>query len=162
MNQYLNNNSSVSLLPKKNYFKNKKYLAEKEGIKCKSKLKNKPLIACIDDSRSVQLFVTKTLCLSGYRVLNIINPAAQLLELFNNKPNLILMDINMPELNGYQLCKILQKNRLTKDIPIVMLTGKKGMIPRIKAKFYRIKSYITKPCSAQDLIDTVAKEIDKG
>lgn len=119
--------------------------------------KVKPLIACVDDSKTVQYFVKKTLESSGYRVLTILDPTKQFSDLFKRKPLLILMDIDMPDINGHQLCTILQRSRATKNIPIIMLTGKKGMIPRIRAQFNQVKDYLTKPCQPELLVSSIQK-----
>lgn len=119
----------------------------------------KPVIACIDDSRTVQRLVRAILSRADYRVLSITKPTEQLLELFNHKPSLILMDINMPDISGYELCQIIRSSRSTKDIPIVLLTGAKGMIPYLHAKFHPNTSYLRKPCTAPSLIETVKKSL---
>ncbi|MGF1486451.1 MAG: response regulator, partial [Prochloraceae cyanobacterium] len=100
-------------------------------------------MACVDDSRTVQFFVKKTLESSGYRVLSILDPTKQFSDLFKQKPLLILMDIDMPDINGHQFCKILQRSRATKNIPIIMLTGKKGVVSRVQAQFNQVKDYLT-------------------
>jgi len=120
-----------------------------------------PTIACIDDSKTVQFFVQSILCPFGYQVLSITQPRQQLLELFNHQPHLILMDINLRDLNGYQLCQILHNSPITKHIPIVMFTSETGIVPRIRAKFHSAISYLNKSCSPQDLIDTIEMAIAK-
>ena len=69
------------------------------------------------------------------------------------------MDINMPELNGYDLCSLLRKSERFKDIPIVMLTGRDGMIDRVRAKLVGATDYLTKPCDPNKLI-TLAKALE--
>ena len=65
------------------------------------------------------------------------------------------MDINMPQINGYELCKMLQKSRKLREIPIVMLTGRDGIVDRLRAKMLGIEYYLTKPCQPQELIKVV-------
>ena len=110
------------------------------------------LVVCIDDSKTVQKQVRMTLEAGGYQVLSILDPTLALKKLSQHKPAVIFMDINMPNLNGYDLCSILRKSERFKDIPIVMLTGRDGMIDRVRAKIVGATDYLTKPCDPNKLI----------
>lgn len=115
----------------------------------------KPIIACIDDSKVVQLKLKAILEKVGYKMLNITEPVLSLMTLNEHKPALILMDINMPEYNGYQLCKLINRSRKLKDVPIVMLTSRTGAIDKIRSKMVGAVSYLTKPFEAEELINLV-------
>ena len=119
------------------------------------------LIVCIDDSKTVQKQVKMTLMAAGYEVLGILDPTLALKELSQTKPSVIFMDINMPNINGYDLCALLRKSQKFKDIPIVMLTGRDGMIDRVRAKIAGANDYLTKPCDPNKLI-TMAKILEKS
>lgn len=118
------------------------------------------LIACIDDSQTVQRQVKMTLEMAQYQVLSITDPATSLTTLARNKPALILMDINMPEIDGYELCRMLRQSRHLKDIPIVMFTGRDGIIDRVRAQLAGAVDYITKPVEADILIAKVRELIE--
>ncbi len=117
------------------------------------------LVACIDDSKAVQKQVKMTLEAGGYQVLSILDPTLALKQLSQHQPVVIFMDINMPNLNGYDLCSLLRKSERFKDIPIVMLTGRDGMIDRVRAKLVGATDYLTKPCDPNKLI-TLAKTLE--
>lgn len=117
------------------------------------------LVACIDDSKAVQKQVKMTLEAGGYQVLGILDPTLALKQLSQHQPVVIFMDINMPNLNGYDLCSLLRKSERFKDIPIVMLTGRDGMIDRVRAKLVGATDYLTKPCDPNKLI-TLAKTLE--
>lgn len=119
------------------------------------------LIVCIDDSKTVQKQVKLTLEAGGYQVLGILDPTEALKELSHHQPAVIFLDINMPELNGYDLCSLLRKSHKFKDIPIVMLTGRDGMIDRVRAKIVGATDYLTKPCDPNKLI-TLARILEKS
>ncbi len=119
----------------------------------------KETIICIDDSVTVQRNVKLILESAGYRVLGLTNPLQALSSLAKEKPSLILMDISMPNLDGYELCRLLRQSALLKDMPIVMLTGRDGFIDKVRAKVAGSTDYITKPFDAQTLMETVAKHI---
>jgi twitching motility two-component system response regulator PilG len=113
------------------------------------------LIACIDDSHTVQRQVKMVLEMSGFEVLGITDPSICLTALARQKPALILMDITMPEIDGYELCKMLRQSRHMRNIPIVMFTGKDGLIDRMRAQLVGANDYITKPVNAEKLIAKV-------
>ena len=116
-----------------------------------------PVVACIDDSETIQLQVKKTLEAFGYKVVNITEPSSTITKLARQKPAVILMDINMPGIDGYELCLMLQRSRKLKNVPVVMLTGQEGNGSRIKAKFVGATDYLTKPFEPQKLVSTVQR-----
>ena len=117
---------------------------------------NRPIVACIDDSPSIQRVVKFTLESSGYRVISIKESLKALTSLLNPKPDLILMDINMPDIDGYQLCSLCRKSSTLNNIPIVMLTGRDGILDRVKAKMVGAVGYISKPFLPQELVKIVS------
>ena len=126
-----------------------------------SKNTSSNLIVCIDDSKTVQKQVKMTLQAAGYEVLGILDPALALKNLSQHQPSVIFMDINMPNINGYDLCALLRKSQKFKEIPIVMLTGRDGMIDRVRAKIAGANDYLTKPCDPNKLI-AMAKILEKS
>ena len=160
-NQKINNKNTN--YPSKGQFERKKRqvkIASEKKKKIsnnedKNNQKNLPLIACIDDSKTVQTQVKMTLQPAGYRVINIIDATNALRELSRNMPVLILMDINMPDINGYDLCSMLKRSQKFQDVPVIMLTGRDGIIDRMRAKIVGADKYLTKPFEPQELIDIV-------
>lgn len=116
---------------------------------------NRPIIACIDDSKSVQKTVKMTLEMSGFKVINISEPAIAMTMFVTEKPHLILMDVNMPSIDGYKLSSMLRQSTLLRDIPIVMLTGRDGIIDRARAKMVGAVNFISKPFMPQELVNIV-------
>ncbi|NJL51468.1 MAG: response regulator [Hydrococcus sp. SU_1_0] len=102
-----------------------------------------------------------TLEAGGYQVLSILDPTLALKQLSQQLPAVIFLDINMPNMNGYDLCSLLRKSERFKDIPIVMLTGRDGMIDRVRAKIVGATDYLTKPCDPNKLI-TLTKVLEKS
>jgi twitching motility two-component system response regulator PilG len=116
-----------------------------------------PLIACIDDSHTVQRQVKMVLEMSGFQVLGITDPTSCLTSLVRQKPALILMDITMPEIDGYELCTMLRQSRHMRNVPIVMFTGRDGLIDRMRAQLTGANDYIIKPVNADKLITKVQR-----
>lgn len=119
----------------------------------------KPLIACIDDSKATQRIVKMTLEASGLEVISVTDPAQALSTFVRKRPELILMDINMPEIDGYELCRMFSQSNLLKNIPVIMLTGRDGLLDRIRARMVGASDYIAKPFNPQDLIQLVQSYI---
>jgi twitching motility two-component system response regulator PilG len=116
-----------------------------------------PRVVCIDDSMTICRAVEYILHNDGYQVTAISNPIKALSLVFQLKPNLILCDIAMPELDGYELCAMLRKSSTFHRTPIVMLTGKDGYIDRVKARIVGATEYLTKPFGEKELLTTVEK-----
>ncbi|MFE4106380.1 response regulator [Almyronema epifaneia] len=121
-----------------------------------------PRIVCIDDGAAVRQTVEQILDSSGYEVTSISNPLKALSLLFQLNPDLILCDIAMPELEGYELCAMLRQSTAFRQTPIVMLTGKDGFIDRVKAGMSGATDYLTKPFGAHELLTLVEKYVGSG
>ncbi len=128
----------------------------------KSENNSKPIIACIDDSKTVHKQVNLTLEAVGYQVVNVTDPTLALKVLSQQQPILILMDINMPTMNGYDLCSMLRRSKKFSEIPIIMLTGRDGVIDRMRAKFVGSTDYLTKPFQPNALIQMVQKFVSSS
>jgi twitching motility two-component system response regulator PilG len=71
------------------------------------------------------------------------------------KPDLILLDVTMPKVNGYDLCKLLRNSASFKQTPIIMVTGNTGLIDRAKAKLSGSTDYLTKPFTQDGLLKMI-------
>ena len=119
-------------------------------------------IACIDDSKAVQRKVKLTMESAGYKVCGLTEPARAITALARHRPSLILLDITMPELNGYELCGLLRQSAMLKQVPIVMLTGRDGAIDRLRARMAGASDYITKPFNPQELLARVQQYVEQA
>ncbi|MCM1982664.1 response regulator [Lyngbya confervoides] len=117
----------------------------------------KPVIACVDDSRTIQQFVKLALEPSGYEVVSLLDPSEALQELVNHQPELILMDIEMPKIDGYELCKMVRQIESLRKTPVVMLTGREGLFDRVRAKMLGCSAYLTKPFNPAEMVALVQK-----
>ena len=119
------------------------------------KSQRRPIIACIDDSKTVQRQVQIILEIAGYQVLSITEPERALNTLVNYNPKVILIDINMPKLNGYELCRRLRQVKHLQHLPIVMLTVQEGLFDRLRAKLAGVASHLTKPFEPAQLLNEI-------
>lgn len=123
----------------------------------KTQASNQPVIACVDDSQTIQHFVKLALEPSGFDVISLLDPTEALQVLLVKQPNLILMDIEMPEIDGYELCKMVRQVEILRKTPVVMLTGREGLIDRVRAKMLGTSAYLTKPFNPQEMLSLVKK-----
>ncbi|VXD14979.1 response regulator [Planktothrix paucivesiculata] len=121
-----------------------------------------PRIVCIDDDLVIRETVEIILREQGYEATAIGNPLKALSLVFQLKPDLILCDIAMPELNGYEICAMLRNSTAFRQTPIIMLTGIDGFIDRLKARMVRATNYLTKPFGDAELLTLVETYIGPG
>lgn len=116
---------------------------------------SKYLIACIDDSQIILLNLKKILQPEGFGVLCINEPMTGFAQLIEHKPDLILLDLNMPNANGYSVCKFLRESPIFEKTPIIILTAQDRSIDRAKAKLVGASDFINKPPEPQALIQLI-------
>jgi twitching motility two-component system response regulator PilG len=120
----------------------------------------RPLVLVVDDSRTVQRMVLSTLEKELFRVQIAEDGLQALAKLNEETPSLILLDITMPRMDGYQVCKVITGNDAFKHIPVVMLSGKDGFFDKVRGRMVGAKDYITKPFEADALVKSVRKRIE--
>jgi len=116
-------------------------------------------IACIDDSPTVLNAINSFLDDKSFSVVMINDPVRALMQVVRIKPDLILLDVAMPNLDGYELCSLLRKHSLFKNTPIIMVTGNTGFLDRAKAKLVKASGYLTKPFNQSELLKMVFKHL---
>ncbi|WNZ21465.1 response regulator [Leptolyngbya sp. NK1-12] len=116
-------------------------------------------IACIDDSPTVLQAINSFLDDKSFSVVLISDPVKALMQIIRSKPDLILLDVTMPNLDGYELCSLLRKHPSFRGTPIIMVTGNTGFIDRAKARLVGASGYLTKPFTQSDLIKMVFKHL---
>lgn len=121
-----------------------------------------PCIACLDDAATVRHTVESILQRHGYQSVLLDHPVSALSRFFETKPDLILCDITMPDLDGYEICAMLRQSTLFRQIPIVMLTGRDGFIDRVRAQMVGATDYLAKPFGEDELVTIVEKYVGQG
>ena len=114
-------------------------------------------VVCIDDSPTVLREIQRFLQQELFEITMIDDSQKALMKIISIKPDLILLDASMPGLDGYQVCTMIRKSSLLKHIPVVMVTGNKGLLDRARAKMAGTTDYLTKPFSQKDLLQIVLR-----
>jgi twitching motility two-component system response regulator PilG len=116
-------------------------------------------IVCIDDSESMLNIIDNYLGSQDFQVTLIQDSMKALMKITSIRPDLILLDIGMPNVDGYQLCSLIRKSSILKDIPIVMVTGNKGLIDRARARLAGATDYLAKPFFQADLLRMIMRHL---
>jgi CheY-like chemotaxis protein len=119
-------------------------------------MKNRHKILVVDDDPNALLLMDAMLKPHGYDVV-LINDGRQAIQTAKKeKPDLILLDVMMPGLDGYTVLNIIKKEEAIKNIPVVMVSalGRDGN--KIVASIYGASAYVTKPIDRKVLLETIA------
>lgn len=117
-------------------------------------------VLIVDDSPTVCKLVTLTLERQGYTVIPASDGLEALAKINERLPDLILLDIMMPRMDGYQLCKTIKGNQETENIPVVMLSGKDGFLDKVRGRMVGSADHIDKPFEPEVLLQMVKKYLN--
>ena len=115
------------------------------------------LILCVDDSPQICRAMENILTSAGYRFTSVQDPLQALPTALRQKPNLIFLDLVMPVANGYEICAQLRQVSALKNTPVVILTGKDGIIDRVRAKVVDASGFLAKPVNADKILGIVQR-----
>lgn len=136
---------------------------KKNGMKGKDKDReenNLPLILIAEDNPEERKLLGNILRKESYRI-SIAENGRQTIEMvFNAPPDLILLDVLMPEMDGFEVCKKLKESPETHDIPIIFITGLIDEIKKIKGLQDGAVDYVTKPVNLSELLARIRNHVD--
>ncbi len=116
---------------------------------------NKVLV--VDDSAVARKVVKLALERNGYEIFEATNGLEALTRLNTQRPDLVLLDIIMPGMDGYKTLSLIKDSRELKHIPVIMLTSRDKLFDKIKGKMSGSDEYLTKPFDPDDLVTKVSK-----
>jgi signal transduction histidine kinase len=120
---------------------------------------NAPLVLVVEDNRTLLEGLRDLLQISGYRVMTAIDAKEALALLETRVPNLILSDIMMPEIDGYQFHAQIRRRPELVDVPFIFLTARGEEADIRKGKSIGVDEYITKPFDEEDLLIAVRSKL---
>ncbi|MCK5717314.1 MAG: response regulator [Thiomargarita sp.] len=109
-------------------------------------------ILLVDDSPTQLVILAKILSQQGYHIHSAKNGRVALQDILSTVPDLIFLDIQMPDMDGYEMCQILKSNEKTRKIPIIFITGLNKVCDKVKGFSLGGVDYITKPYQAEEVI----------
>lgn len=114
-------------------------------------------IIVIEDERETRDMFVEALIEEGFETMGAENGRVGIQKTQEHIPDLIICDVTMPGLNGYQVLSILRQNSTTAMIPFVFLTAKTDESQRYRAMQLGANDYLTKPCTVEKLLEAIAK-----
>ncbi len=118
-------------------------------------MKDEFSILIVDDSRMNRIVLCKSLSSEGYELLEAESADAALKILDYRKPELILLDVVMPEMSGFDLCRLLKQQKSTEEIPIIFITSLDSTEDKIKGLELGAVDFITKPFNNAEILARV-------
>jgi twitching motility two-component system response regulator PilG len=124
-------------------------------------VEKKTKVMIIDDSstirRSAELFLSN----AGFLVKSVEDGFDALVEVMEEKPDLVFIDVLMPKIDGLQTCQIIKRNPEFKDLPIVFLSSKDGEFDKARGLMMGANDYLTKPFTKESIVAMVNKYTKK-
>jgi len=111
-----------------------------------------PVVYVVEDDEDINDLLVYNLQKEGFTVFPFLSSVEALKSLTENKPDIILLDIMLPDIDGLEFCKMVKSNPETESIPIIMITAKSTEIDKIVGLELGADDYITKPFSIREVI----------
>ena len=113
-------------------------------------------VMIVDDSPTIRKILGLTLERAGYKVAAEPDGESALERLSQTVPDVILLDIAMPKIDGYEVCRRIKGDPRTSHVPVVMLSGKDGFFDKVKGRVAGASEYLTKPFETPAVLAAVA------
>ena len=112
-------------------------------------------ILVVDDSPTVRKLISGKLEKAGHSVVCAVDGVDALAKLEEQLPDLVLLDITMPRMDGYEVCKQIRSDPAARDLPVVMISGKDGFFDKVRGRMAGTSGYITKPFGPETLMKAI-------
>ena len=116
-------------------------------------------ILVVEDSGMARKMVVDTLVKENYSVFEAVDGEEAVAMVEEVKPDLVLLDLILPKLDGYEVLEIIRGNEKYKRIPVIALTSRDALFDKLKGKMRGTDEYLTKPVKPDELIDKVVKHL---
>jgi two-component system, sensor histidine kinase and response regulator len=116
-------------------------------------------ILIVDDTPENLRLLSSTLAERGYKVRSVINGAMALMGAQSAPPDLIMLDIKMPDMDGYEVCKRLKANDQTREIPVIFISALDEVLDKVKAFSSGGVDYIPKPFHVEEVLARIENQL---
>jgi len=123
---------------------------------------SRPLVLVVDDYQDAREMYAEYLAYSGFRVAEASNGVEALQKAFDLLPDVILMDLSLPGMDGWAATRRLKTDERTQRIPVVALTGHALAGASESARLAGCDAFVTKPCLPDELVLQVRRMLDRG
>lgn len=114
-----------------------------------------PLILAVDDEPNIMELLKFNLSKEGYRFIGVTNGLDAIKTVNEEKPDLIILDIMLPEMDGYDVLRAIKENKASAGIPVIMLSAKDEIIDKVLGLELGADDYVTKPFSPREILARV-------
>lgn len=118
-------------------------------------------ILVVEDSQTSRKVITMLLERNGYSIFEAKNGAEALSRLTEVVPDLVLLDLMLPDMSGYEVLARIRQSKKSAEIPVIMLTGKSNPADRMKGLYHGSNEYLTKPFDPAKLLGVLEKYMDR-
>lgn len=112
-------------------------------------------VLLIDDSKSARRVSSTQLSAAGFTVFTSVDGFSALSDVIEHQPHVIVADVVMPRLDGYQLCALIKHSPDYQSIPVVLVSSRDGLFDRARGRLVGADAHLAKPVSDDDLIRTL-------
>lgn len=112
-------------------------------------------ILIIEDDRQIVSMLTRILEGAGYPVSSACLGIEALESVLKNRPSLVILDLKLPDIDGYQVCRRLKQLYPPSQIPVLILTGMSQPVDQLRGFAHGADAYLTKPCTPAELLRTI-------
>ncbi len=124
-----------------------------------STIANPLRVLLVDDSQTIRRAVETVLQKANCDVVTANDGFEALAVVADWQPELILIDIMMPRVNGYEFCSVVKHNRRFKQIPVILISSREGFFDKAKGRVVGCDGYLTKPFSQTELIKLIQSHV---
>ncbi len=116
-------------------------------------------VLLVDDSKTVRQSAQACLESEGYRVLTAADGFEAVAMVVEHQPALVLADIMMPRLDGYQICALIKNNTEFRNVPIVILSSRDGLFDKARGRMVGSDDHLSKPFTSESLLAAVRRHV---
>ncbi len=117
-------------------------------------------ILVVEDSRVARIVLCKFLEDHGYEVIEAGNGRSALSQLAVEAPDLVILDLILPDIDGYEIFRNMKDDERTREIPVIILTSRDSLVDKLKGRMSGSDEYVTKPFKNEILLDKLRKYLD--
>src|SRR6202021_1581170 len=118
-------------------------------------LSNRPIIFVVEDDEDIARLISHNLQAAGFDVQSFVSGASVISEALREMPSLFLLDVMLPGMDGFELCRQIRQSSIISGTPIIFLTAKTAEADRVKGLELGGDDYVTKPFSPRELVARV-------
>ena len=125
------------------------------------KYPHKSRILIVEDDQQISRMLTVVLERVGFQIKTVESGASAIREATASRPDLVILDLNLPDTPGLQVCRLLRALYHPSVLPVLMFTGMNQPIDQLKGFAHGADAYLTKPCEINELVGTVSSLLEK-